>query len=295
VVGRRLTRTLRRSEAVVTEPQRSRAGPGEASRAPLELRWVGSAAVAALVLVALTELLAALSDVNYVLTLDGVLAASASLEDFRDARDQVQAFGVASMVVIGLAAVAFLAWFHRAYRNLERLGVGELRFGTGWAIGAWLIPGVNLALPKLIANDIWRASAPGIDRTGRGWRALGVSSLIHAWWLLLVTAAAAAIVATVANEFGNRGVLSTPGDFEGERLAFTIYAIAELAAATAAGAAARVVWAVTRRQRAAIEAERDDAPSSRPAPGSAQPKPARNAAPGPSPWAPAGAGRQGDR
>ena len=36
----------------------------------------------------------------------------------------------------------------------------HLRYGTGWAIGAWFIPIFNLFRPKQIANDIDRASAP---------------------------------------------------------------------------------------------------------------------------------------
>src|SRR5262245_46736408 len=50
------------------------------------------------------------------------------------------------------AAILFLRWFHRAYRNLDALAPGSRRFGTAWAIGAWFFPVLNLWRPKKIAN-----------------------------------------------------------------------------------------------------------------------------------------------
>ncbi len=59
-----------------------------------------------------------------------------------------------------LAIVFFISWFRRAYRNLPALGATGLRYRSGWTIGGWFIPIANLIIPKQIANDIWRASAP---------------------------------------------------------------------------------------------------------------------------------------
>lgn len=60
--------------------------------------------------------------------------------------------------IAAATAVVFLVWFHRAYWNLTRLGIRHLRYGSGWAIGAWFVPILNLFRPKGIADDIWRGS-----------------------------------------------------------------------------------------------------------------------------------------
>lgn len=80
--------------------------------------------------------------------------------------------------------VVFLMWFSRSYRNLERLGASNLRYGAGWSIGAWFIPVYNLWGPKKIANDIWRASDPDLaTQAGDRWRDGPVPSLLFgSWW-----------------------------------------------------------------------------------------------------------------
>jgi hypothetical protein len=265
-----------------TDAQRLAAG--ENTRGPSDLRWWADAAVAALAVAAIVELLAAAGEINYALTLDGILSGTASVSDFRDARDQVRAFELASLLVLSLAAIAFVAWFFLAYRNLDRVGTAGMRARPGWAIGGWLIPLVGIVLPKWLANDIWRGSEPGIDRSDPSWRKRSVAPLVHAWWLLWLTGIVAGVVAAVANDFGSTGVLSTPQEFERERTAFTIYAAAEFATAAAAVAAIRLVLAVTRRQRLAF------APATVPPPAAGR---ATTATPdpgavrrSPSPWAP---------
>jgi hypothetical protein len=91
-----------------------------------------------------------------------------------NANDDRQALisAVQFVLLIG-AAFFFLRWFKRAYENVEHLG-GERRYGTGWAIGAWFVPILNLWRPKQIANDIWKASNRDGDTS--------VSSLLHVWW-----------------------------------------------------------------------------------------------------------------
>lgn len=84
-----------------------------------------------------------------------------------------------------VAAGAFIAWFHRAYKNLRSLGLQGMRYGTGWAIGAWFIPIFGLVRPKQIANDIWRGSEPGVEVTS-GWHRAGVPRIVHWWWALFV-------------------------------------------------------------------------------------------------------------
>jgi hypothetical protein len=258
---------------------------GKSTRRPSDLRWWAAAAIATLAVAAIVEVLAAAGEINYALTLDGILAGTESVSDFRDARDQVRAFELASLLVLALAAITFVAWFFLAYRNLDRVGTAGMRARPGWAIGGWLIPLVDMVLPKWLANDIWRGSEPGIDRSDPAWRKRSVAPLVHAWWLLWLTGIITGVVAAVVNDFGSTGVLSTPEEFERERTAFTIYAAAEFATAAAAVAAIRLVLAVTRRQRLAFTPAFASPPGAggrattpMPAPGAARRSP--------SPWAP---------
>jgi hypothetical protein len=83
-----------------------------------------------------------------------------------------------------LAVVMFIRWFKRAYENLPALGVPELRFGSGWTIGSWFVPILNLFRPKQIANDIWRGSDPAAapGRQDADWHRRPVTALLHWWW-----------------------------------------------------------------------------------------------------------------
>ena len=82
-----------------------------------------------------------------------------------------------------LAVVMFIRWFKRAYENLRALGVPQLRLGSGWAIGSWFVPFVNLFMPKRIANDIWRGSDPAAEaEQDADWYRRPVTPLLHWWW-----------------------------------------------------------------------------------------------------------------
>lgn len=95
--------------------------------------------------------------------------------------DRQLGIGLAQAIVLVAAAVAFLAWFFRAYTNLEALGVQRLRYGRRWSVGAWFVPILNLFRPKQIANDIWRGSDP--DAAERPLAGIGsVPALFWFWW-----------------------------------------------------------------------------------------------------------------
>ena len=82
------------------------------------------------------------------------------------------------VVLLIATGVAFLVWFSRAYRNLDAFDLPR-RYGTGWAIGGWFVPFLNLARPKQVADDIW-ASVTVSKYGDPGVR--GDSFLPAAWW-----------------------------------------------------------------------------------------------------------------
>ncbi len=102
-----------------------------------------------------------------------------------DAYDRYSTWTGISLLIGVVSAGVFIAWFFRAYKNLRRLGVQNLRYGDGWAIGAWFIPFFNWVRPKQIANDIWRGSERGADAWWQ-WKQVEVPPLVHWWWALFL-------------------------------------------------------------------------------------------------------------
>jgi Domain of unknown function (DUF4328) len=86
-----------------------------------------------------------------------------------------------------LTSVGFLVWFHRAYTNLQALGMEHLPYTPGWAVGAWLVPLLNLVRPKRMMDTIWRGSDPDRPRTADAfWRDGPVHALVHWWWAVFL-------------------------------------------------------------------------------------------------------------
>ena len=92
--------------------------------------------------------------------------------------------GFQTMLLL-IAAGVFITWFFQAYKNLRRLGVQNMRWGNGWAVGAWFVPILGLWRPKQIANDIWRGSERGTE-VHAGWKQVPVPGFVHWWWGLFI-------------------------------------------------------------------------------------------------------------
>jgi hypothetical protein len=113
--------------------------------------------------------------------------------------DTVHAANGALFILEMITAFAYLFWFYRAYRNLIRTGIRDVRFGPGWAVGGWFIPFFNLVRPKQVANDIWKGSVSAGTVGVARWREVGLSATINWWWGVWIFAA-------VMIAIGNRAV-----------------------------------------------------------------------------------------
>jgi hypothetical protein len=105
--------------------------------------------------------------------------------------------GFASMVFVYLmtaAVVLFLVWFSRCRRNAQVLTPGPPAGSGVWAVVAWLVPVVNLWVPRRLVLDVQRASSTGATEAERD------EVLINAWWVTWVGHA----VITVGSQ-GGRG------------------------------------------------------------------------------------------
>lgn len=80
------------------------------------------------------------------------------------------------LLLLVVAGIPFIAWFHRAYKNLPLLDV-KPRFSPGMAIACWLIPFANWVLPGMIGDELWKAGRP----PGRPQRQDGLN-LARVWW-----------------------------------------------------------------------------------------------------------------
>ncbi|ONK12526.1 DUF4328 domain-containing protein [Streptomyces sp. MP131-18] len=83
--------------------------------------------------------------------------------------------------LVGLLQIAifvvWLIWFRRMRCNAEAFAPGRIRYRPNRAVIFWFVPFANLALPKQIADDIWRASHP-LPHPAVG--------LVNTWWTLLL-------------------------------------------------------------------------------------------------------------
>jgi hypothetical protein len=104
--------------------------------------------------------------------------------------------------LVGYVALATLVlliiWQWRSQHNARALGRDGARISPGWGIAGWLVPFVNLVIPYLAFQDLWRSSDERSE-AGTSWRALAGSPMVSAWWVaqLAGTFAPAATVVLV--------------------------------------------------------------------------------------------------
>jgi hypothetical protein len=141
---------------------------------------------------------------------------------------------IAQLAMLGLGAVVFLRWFHRAYANLRPLGA-EPRHRSGWAVGHWFVPILNLFRPKQIADEIWQGSEPQRDERP--------PRLLSWWWAALI---AAGVLAQAASRVDASA--EAIGDF---RTASWLFVLSDAGGVAPGLLALAVVSRTTARQEAA--------------------------------------------
>ena len=158
--------------------------------------------------------------------------------------ERLAAGGAALLATFLVSMILWLLWFHRAYRNVESFGLVPMRFGTGWAVGAWFVPILALFRPKQIANDIWRGTDPNPPP---GWSQPPVAALVHWWWAAWL----------VANLLGNLSfrLIDDARTLDAERTAVAVDIAAGISVVVASVLALRFVSAVTEREAARAAAE----------------------------------------
>ena len=135
-----------------------------------------------------------------------------SLGEWHRSVARVEAAAEFELLAFLVALVLFLRWVHLSYWNLRALDTQAMRFTPGWAVGYWFVPVLNIWRPAEVLGDLWRATEPGADRSGGGWRALRSSPLIGWWWALSLVAGplewmTSAMPAATLSELQNRNAI----------------------------------------------------------------------------------------
>ncbi|WP_246101115.1 DUF4328 domain-containing protein [Streptomyces cyaneus] len=152
--------------------------------APVSSLGLLVAAVAGLALVAFCDLFSLFAGFRFLAVIDGDGGFFTAPQQELDAAAALyETAGRYQAIVYVPAAIVFVVWFFRMRRNTGLLAPDRFRNGPGWAIGAWLIPLVNLWLPYRIALDMWGAATP-LPAEGERFRAR--TWPVNLWWGLFV-------------------------------------------------------------------------------------------------------------
>jgi hypothetical protein len=159
------------------------------------LRGLSYAVFAALAVALVVQVVSAIGHLELIDFADGI-AQGATPDAARaaeiDARAQVVAVWI--IVIALVAAVPFCAWFHRAHANLRAARLDHLQYASGWAIGGFFVPFLNLVRPFQVMTEVWAGTAylAGVARVAK-WRNARASSWVRCWWGLLLCGGGASV------------------------------------------------------------------------------------------------------
>jgi hypothetical protein len=179
----------------------------------------------------------------------------------------------AQLVLIVLATLLLIAFTRRAYRNLPALDVVGLRLSRGWAIVGWLIPVVNLFVPKRLLDDTWRASDPHAMPFAEGWQSSSVPVPNQLWLVLGVVALPVVVIVQLQLSIFGSLPPSTASTHSTQTL-YLVLALAELLLVLSAAMIGRVVGTIHDRQRDRVAVLGLAAPLAASAPPEEEPVPA---------------------
>lgn len=117
--------------------------------------------------------------------------------------DTVENVVVASTLLIVLTmvitAALFITWLYRAHRS-DQVSPSALRHASGWAIGGWFVPFLNLVRPVQVVLDVTKAAAQAKNAVPIAPR------VVLTWWIVFVSGNVLARVASsIADADGKEG------------------------------------------------------------------------------------------
>jgi hypothetical protein len=142
------------------------------------IRGIGNAVIALLVAQVVALMLGAVAVLMEMSLLQRIIDGSqVTLTEATASDNRVAASAQLWLVLLVPTVVVWLIWQHRAHANLRAVGVTELEYSPGWAVGWWLIPIANLWKPFQVNRELWKASSGVHD-----WRSLQTGTVLGWWW-----------------------------------------------------------------------------------------------------------------
>lgn len=101
--------------------------------------------------------------------------------------DSVLSYTTSLIFVATIASiVTFILWFRRAYYNIG-LKTGKMRYGDGWAAGAWFIPILNLFVPYRIMKELYEKTDQYLVVNSREpYTERLKTDYVNGWWTLWI-------------------------------------------------------------------------------------------------------------
>lgn len=93
--------------------------------------------------------------------------------------------GLLYMVVFIISIVVFIRWFRRAYYNLH-LKTEYLKYGEGWAAGAWFVPVLSLFRPYEIMKELYVETDRILVERSESYNSKNNNTVIGFWWALWI-------------------------------------------------------------------------------------------------------------
>jgi hypothetical protein len=114
---------------------------------------------------------------------NGISEAEAAANDSRQ-----QAIGGLQLLLLVATAIAFLTWFYRAHRNLAVVSSIKPVYTSGWAIGGFFVPFLNLVRPLQVMRELWHGSLSTSGRpaeqSGSSKHFTSTPALVGWWWAM---------------------------------------------------------------------------------------------------------------
>ena len=216
------------------------------------LKRVGGVTTAAIVLVAVSALVAVLTVLvgqSFSDEAETYLADGMSNTEFVEEVAPYLLLTLLQGAVSIAAAVLVIIWMFRIaknHRTLRRVGT----WGPGWAIGGWFLPPLLYIIPTLMFRELWKASDPDVP-VGGDWKSGRTSPLVWVWFVLY---SLVPVILLFAQGGDTLGSLGGSEDQLAEQLTGSQTSVVIATAVTIAGAVAFVALAraLTSRHRRLI-------------------------------------------
>jgi hypothetical protein len=129
--------------------------------------------------VMVVELLAIYVEANLIKVTSAIAAGTAGPQDAIAHDEMSMPIYLFYILVYVVAGTLFLVWVNRSNKNLHAIGMTDMQFSPGWAVGWWFVPFINLVRGHTIVKELWEGSdSPSLQVSD----AKKAPQLLDFWW-----------------------------------------------------------------------------------------------------------------